>query len=99
MFVIGNFLMAFAQVLDIILNIYMWVIIIAALISWVTPDPYNPIVRFLYRATEPVLRPIRRTIGTALGGIDVSPVIAILGIMFLRYFIVRSLVDIAARLR
>ena len=99
MFVIGNFLMAFAQVLDIILNIYMWVIIIAALISWVTPDPYNPIVRFLYRATEPVLRPIRRTIGTALGGIDVSPIIAILGIMFLRYFIVRSLVDIAVRLR
>ena len=99
MFVIGNFLMALAQVLDIILNIYMWVIIIAALISWVTPDPYNPIVRFLYRATEPVLRPIRRTIGTALGGIDVSPIIAILGIMFLRYFIVRSMVDIAARLR
>jgi YggT family protein len=99
MFVIGNFLMAFAQVLDIILNIYMWVIIIAALISWVNPDPYNPIVRFLYRATEPVLRPIRRTIGTALGGIDVSPIIAILGIMFLRYFIVRSLIDIAARLR
>lgn len=99
MFVIGNFLMALAKVLDIILNIYMWVIIIAALISWVTPDPYNPIVRFLYRATEPVLRPIRRTIGTALGGIDVSPIIAILGIMFLRYFIVRSLVDIAARLR
>ena len=99
MFVIGNFLMALAQVLDIILNIYMWVIIIAALISWVTPDPYNPIVRFLYRATEPVLRPIRRTIGTALGGIDVSPIIAILGIMFLRYFIVRSLIDIAARLR
>jgi YggT family protein len=99
MFVIGNFLMALAQVLDIILNIYMWVIIIAALISWVNPDPYNPIVRFLYRATEPVLRPIRRTIGTALGGIDVSPIIAILGIMFLRYFIVRSLIDIAARLR
>lgn len=99
MFVIGNFLMALAQVLDIILNIYMWVIIIAALISWVTPDPYNPIVRFLYRATEPVLRPIRRTIGTALGGLDVSPIIAILGIMFLRHFIVSSLVDIAARLR
>jgi YggT family protein len=99
MFVIGNFLLAIANVLDIILSIYMWVIIIAAVISWVNPDPYNPIVRFLYRATEPVLRPIRRTIGTALGGIDVSPIIAILGIMFLRLFVIRSLMDIATRLR
>jgi YggT family protein len=99
MFVIGNLLMAIAQILDIVLSIYMWVIIIAALISWVNPDPYNPIVRFLYRATEPVLRPIRRTLGTALGGIDVSPIIAILGILFLRVFIIRSLMDIATRLR
>lgn len=98
MFVIGNFLLALARVLDIALNIYMWIIVIAALISWVNPDPYNPIVRFLYRATEPVLRPIRRMIGVGFG-IDVSPLIAILGIMFIRYFIVRSLIDIASRLR
>jgi YggT family protein len=87
MSVIGNLLIAVAKMLDIALSIYMWVIIIAALISWVNPDPYNPIVRFLYRATEPVLRPIRRILGTALGGIDVSPIIAILGILFLRIFI------------
>ncbi len=98
MFVMGNFLLALARVLDIALNIYMWIIVIAALISWVNPDPYNPIVRFLYRATEPVLRPIRRMIGLGFG-LDVSPVIAILGIIFIRYFIVRSLMDIASRLR
>lgn len=95
----GNFLQAVAGVLDVILSIYMWIIIIAALISWVNPDPYNPIVRFLYRATEPVLRPIRRTLGTAIGGLDVSPIIAILVILFLRMFVIRSLIDIAARLR
>jgi len=99
MFVMGNFLQAVAGVLDVILSIYMWIIIIAALISWVNPDPYNPIVRFLYRATEPVLRPIRRTLGTAIGGLDVSPIIAILVILFLRMFVIRSLIDIAARLR
>jgi YggT family protein len=99
MFVIGNFLLAVANILDIVLEIYMWVIIVAALISWVNPDPYNPIVRFLYRATEPVLRPIRRTLGTALGGIDVSPIVAIFAILFLRMFVIRSLMDIAARLR
>jgi YggT family protein len=99
MSIIGDLLMAIAKILDIALGIYMWVIIIAALISWVNPDPYNPIVRFLYRATEPVLRPIRRMLGTALGGIDVSPIIAILGILFLRIFIIRSLMDIATRLR
>ncbi len=98
MFVVGNFLMAFALVLKIALNIYMWVIIIAALISWVNPDPYNPIVRFLYRATEPVLRPIRRMIGLGFG-IDISPVIAILAILFVQYFVVKSLMEIADRLR
>lgn len=98
MFVIGNFLIALARVLDVALNVYMWVIVVAALVSWVNPDPYNPIVRFLYRVTEPVLRPIRRMIGVGLG-LDFSPVIAILGIIFIRYFIVRSLIDMGARLR
>lgn len=98
MFVFGNFLMALALVLKIALNVYMWVIIVSALISWVNPDPYNPIVRFLYRATEPVLRPIRRMIGVGFG-IDISPLIAILAILFLQYFLVESLMEIAARLR
>jgi YggT family protein len=99
MFVFGNLLGAVAQILDILLSLYMWVIIIAALISWVNPDPYNPIVRFLRGATDPVLARIRRYVPPLGMGIDVSPIIAILGIMFIRYFLVRSLLDIAARLR
>jgi YggT family protein len=94
----GNFLNAVAQVLDIVLSLYMWVIVIAALISWVNPDPYNPIVRFLHAVTEPVLSRIRRLVSFRIG-IDISPIIAILGIMFLRYFIVASLFDVARGLR
>ncbi len=98
MFVIGNFIAAVAEVLDIALSLYTWVIIIAALISWVNPDPYNPIVRFLYKATDPVLRPIRRVIGT-FGGIDVSRIIVILAIYFIKYFAIASLRELAFRLR
>lgn len=98
MFIFGNLLNAAATVLDIALTLYMWIIIIAAVISWVTPDPYNPIVRFLYSATDPVLRRIRRYVGVGFG-IDFSPMIAILGILFIKYFIIASLRDIAFRLR
>ncbi|RMG02624.1 MAG: YggT family protein [Nitrospirae bacterium] len=98
MFVIGNLLIAVGNILDIVLNIYTWVIIIAALISWVNPDPYNPIVRFLYRVTEPVLRPIRRRLGI-FGGIDISPIVVLLAIMFVRYFIVRSIIELGFRMK
>lgn len=98
MFVFSNFIGALAQVLDILLRLYMWVIIIAALISWVNPDPYNPIVRFLYSVTDPVLSRIRRVIGISMG-IDFSPIIAILAIMFIRYFVIRTMVELAGRLK
>lgn len=98
MFVLGNLLHALALILDTVLTIYMWVIIIAALISWVNPDPYNPIVRFLYSVTEPVLSPIRRRIGIG-PGIDISPMIAILIILFAKYFLVATLFDMASRMR
>ncbi len=97
MFVFGNLLIATAKILDIVLNLYMWVIIISALISWVNPDPYNPIVRFLYSVTDPVLRPIRKRV-SVLGSIDISPLIAILVIMFVRYFFIESLIDMGRRL-
>jgi YggT family protein len=97
MFIVGNFLHAIAVVLDIILTFYMWVVIIAALVSWVNPDPYNPIVRFLYAATEPVLRPIRRRL-PVMGGIDFSPLIVIAVIYFLKYFLVATLSDLAIRM-
>ncbi|TAJ09611.1 MAG: YggT family protein [Nitrospirae bacterium] len=97
MFVAGNLLNAFATVVDYVLWLYMWVIIARALISWVNPDPWNPIVQFLDRATEPVLGPIRRKLGWRMG-IDVSPIIAFLIIMFLQLAVVQTLKDFAARM-
>ncbi len=98
MFIAGNLLQAIATILDTILWIYMWVIIIRALISWVNPDPWNPIVQFLDRVTEPVLYQIRCRIGIGGLGFDFSPIIAILIIMFLQIAIVGSLKDLAIRM-
>lgn len=98
MFVAGNILQGLAYVLDTVLFLYMWLIIIRALISWVNPDPWNPIVQFLSRATDPVLIVIRRRVGV-LGGIDVSPLLAILLIMFLQYAVVQTIRDIGFRLQ
>ncbi len=98
MFIFGNLFHATAYILDVALTLYMWIIIISALLSWVNPDPYNPIVRFLYSVTEPVLNPIRRRLGFSLG-VDISPLIVILVIMFIKYFIVATLFDIASRMR
>jgi YggT family protein len=91
----GEIVLTIAEVLNFILEAYMWIIIVASLISWVSPDPYNPIVRFLYRVTEPVLRPIRRLIGGTLGPIDISPIVVIFVIFLIRKFVMVSLIDIA----
>ncbi|MBI5098744.1 MAG: YggT family protein [Nitrospirae bacterium] len=98
MFIFSNLFDAVGHILNTLLTIYMWIIIISALLSWVNPDPYNPIVRFLYSVTEPVLRPIRRRLGISMG-IDFSPMIVILIIMFIKYFLVASLFDMGARMR
>jgi len=95
MFVAQNFLMAVAQLIDFVLTAYMWIIIGRAVISWVNADPYNPIVRFLYEATEPLLGRIRRVLPIAVGGIDFSPLILIMGIMFLQSFLVPTLKQFA----
>ncbi len=97
MFVVGNVLHGLAVVVDYVLWLYMWVIIARALISWVNPDPWNPIVQFLDRATEPVLAPIRRLMGWRMG-IDLSPLIAILIIIFLQIAVVQTLKDVAVRM-
>ena len=98
MFVMGNLLVALASVIGLVLNLYMWIIIARAVISWVNPDPYNPIVRFLYSITDPVLLAIRRRLPLSFGGIDFSPVIVILAIFFLQTFLVSSLYVLAGRL-
>lgn len=98
MFVLKNLLMAVTRILDILLSAYMWVIIIRAVLSWVSPDPYNPIVRALYAITDPVLSFLRRKLPLGAGSIDFSPMVAILIILFLKYFLVQSLFDFALRM-
>lgn len=98
MFVAREFLLAVAWLVDYAIWAYIWIIIIRALISWVNPDPWNPIVQFLYRVTEPVLRPIRRRLPTWQTGIDFSPILVILALVFLQRFLVPVLVQAAYRL-
>ncbi|HTO10240.1 MAG TPA: YggT family protein [Candidatus Binatia bacterium] len=99
MFVLSHLVLAIARLLDLALTAYFFIIIVRALISWVSPDPFNPIVRFLYRATEPVLRPIRRRLPMTGMGLDLSPMIVILAIYFLKWVLVESLTDFALSLR
>jgi len=98
MFVLGNFIIAIARIISAILTILTWAIIIRALISWVNPDPYNQIVQFLYRVTEPILMPIRRIL-PAMGGFDFSPIVALVGIVFIRSFLVQTLIEFGMRLK
>ncbi len=98
MFVVSNFLMAIARILDIGLSLYMYIIIARAVISWVNPDPYNPIVRFLNSITEPVLFRIRKRLPLFFGGMDFSPIIVILAIIFVQSFVVQSLAQMATRI-
>jgi YggT family protein len=98
MFIIGNLLISVAKIADMLLTLYMYMIIGSALISWVNPDPYNPIVSFLRRATDPVLDRIRSRM-PYMGGIDLSPLAVILAIYFLQNFVVRSLIEIGYRFK
>ena len=95
MSVLGNLVSALATVLDLLLNVYMWIIVARAIISWVSPNPYNPIVNFLYMATEPVLRYARRIIPPIGGTLDLSPILVLVAIVFLRQFLIQSLLQIA----
>ena len=99
MFVASNLILALANLIHLALQVYYWIIIARAVLSWVNPDPYNPIVRFLYRVTEPVLRPIRHRLPTFGMGLDLSPMVVILAIYFLDTFLVYSLRDLALSLR
>lgn len=91
-------MVALAEVLNIALGVLYWALIIRALLSWVSPDPWNPIVQLLNRVTEPVLSPIRRAVPFLVAGLDFTPLVAILAIYFTRLFLVKSLLDFAARI-
>ena len=99
MFLLANLIEALAAVLNLFLTLYMWLIIARAVVSWVNPDPYNTIVRILYLTTEPVLYRIRRAFPINLGGIDFSPIIVFVVILFLQRFLVQSLYDMARTLQ
>jgi YggT family protein len=99
MFVLGNFIAAVARILDIALSLYMWIIVIRALLSWVNPDPYNPIVRLLYQVTEPLMAFVRRRIPLHGMGIDFSPMIILLAIVFLQSFLVPTLTEFSYSFR
>lgn len=97
MFVIGNLIGAIATVLDYVLNALWLILLINALLSWVRPDPNNPIVRFLATVSDAVCEPIRRLIPTVVGGFDLAPLGVMLLVMFLRQFLVGSLHELAFR--
>lgn len=98
MFVLSNLVSAFAQMLSALFTLYTWVLIIRVLITWVNPDPFNPVVQFLVKATDPVLEPLRKVI-PPLGPFDISPVVALLILQALQHFLIRTLLDISFRLR
>ena len=99
MFILANLVEASAAVVNMFLTLYMWIVVARAVISWVNPDPYNPIVRFLYSATEPVLYRLRRAFPLYAGGIDFSPIVVFVAIVFLQRFLVQSLYDLAQSIR
>jgi len=98
MFVLGNFISASAVILDYILTIANWLIIIRALISWVNPDPFNPVVRILHKTTEPLLLPFRRIVPMHTAGLDISPIFALISIWFLKLFLVRTMFAVAMKM-
>ena len=99
MFILGNLLEALAVVIQMVLQIYMYIILARVILSWVNPDPYNPIVQFLYRITDPLLYRVRKWLPIHGGGIDLSPMIVLLAIIFLQTFLVQTLQRLAFSLK
>ena len=93
--ILQNFLLALAQTLSMVINLYIWIIIISALISWVQPNPYNPIIQILYRLTNPAYKLVKRFVNLVFGGIDLTPLIIILILQFLNIFLVKTLESFA----
>ncbi len=99
MFILGNFFLALSFLIDKIIFVVSWLVIIRALISWVNPDPYNPLVQFLYKTTEPILDPFRRLVPSYNLGLDISPILALITLIFLQRFLVPSIEQIGLVLR
>ena len=95
MMILREIVLAVAQVVDLAFGIYIFIIIARALISWVNPDPYNPIVRFLHNATDPVLNRMNRILPLSFGGIDFSPIVLLIGLSFVQRIVKVLLVQLA----
>ncbi len=98
MIVLSTLIEAMATILHMVVTLYTWIIIITALLSFVRPDPYNPVVQTLYRLTEPVYAIIRKRINTVYGNLDLAPIIVILALQFFDLFIVKLLYGFASKL-
>jgi len=98
MFVLGNLLITIGRLLNFAIGVYIWLIIIRALLSWFNPDPFNKFVQLLNDITDPVLRPVRRLLPLNLG-FDISPIIVIILLYFTQSFIARTIIDLGVRLR
>ena len=99
MIILANLLAAIGEVLGMLLSIMVFIVIARAVISWVNPDPYNPIVRFLHASTDPLLRPLRRFIPLVGGGIDITPIVLLLILYFLKIALVQTILDYALQLK
>ena len=99
MFVFGNLLSGIAYILDMLLNLYFWLIFARAILSWIRPDPYNPVVRIVSKLVDPVTDRISKIIPTRIGAIDIAPFVLMLAIIFAQKFLVATLFDFGARMR
>ena len=98
MFIVGNLFSGIGYVLNLLLEMYLWVVIIRTILSWIRPNPFNPLVRIIYGMVDPVTYRISRLLPTRIGMFDIAPFVLILIIIFLQRFLVRSLFDLAVRL-
>lgn len=94
--VLSTLIDAIAQILSMIINIYVWIVIISAFVSWFRVDPYNPIVQILYKLTEPVYAMLRRFVPTTITNVDIAPIIVILVLKFIDLFLVRLLFQLSS---
>ncbi len=99
MFVLANLVTTVAGLLSLVINLYIFVIIVAAFLSWVNPDPYNVIVRTLRSLTEPVFYRIRKWFPfVMLNGMDLSPIVALIALQLLNGVVVQSLLQLGLKL-
>ena len=98
MFVFANLFLAIADLLDIVITLYIWIVVIRVILSWISFDPYSPVVQFLVQATEPVLAKIRRFL-PYVGGFDLSPLVLLIGLSLAESFLVNTFRDLAFALR